>query len=241
MPTTIELPHGLTSAIATIDGTGVTYDRLLSPAIVPGDVTVTIDGVTTEATNLPSVDSDGGVTLELTDAESVNGAVVTFDDLDKQWLRVTVTLIGDTTSTAPDSALTQSISDRLDRLTDRLIHAHVTLLGPPIVGDTLRLVRNKDYTASNGNLISITLPAVAGRGTADEALLTVTDCWTGEPALLRAQGVISDDAAVWSVPGDQLGFPASSKYRFMVELRHGEEYQAVLIGKAVLLQDIAAG
>ena len=89
---TITLPDGLTSTTPTINGTDVSYERLLSPTIVEGDVTVTRNGETTEATNLPTVDSAGVVTLELIDAESVDGTVVTFQDRDGEWLRVEVVI-----------------------------------------------------------------------------------------------------------------------------------------------------
>ena len=88
----ITLPTGLISTAATINGTDVSYSRLVAPVITTGDVTVTIGAVTSDSTNLPVVDSDGVVTLEITDAESVNGAVVSFRSQNGLWRTVDIYL-----------------------------------------------------------------------------------------------------------------------------------------------------
>lgn len=87
MANTLTLP-GLTSTLPTIDGQQITYDTLANPTIESGDVTVTIGAATNHAANLPTVNPDRSVTLELTEAEAVVGASVRFVDPDKQWLDV---------------------------------------------------------------------------------------------------------------------------------------------------------
>ncbi len=88
MPTTITLTNGLTSTTPAVDGTSVSYDTLRSPTINTGDITVTIDQVTSNSTNQPTVDPEGVVTLELTDDEAVVGAVVSFRSQSGLWRAV---------------------------------------------------------------------------------------------------------------------------------------------------------
>ena len=87
---TINLPNGLVSNTPTINGTSITYETLLTPTVVGGDVTITIDGTVSVAANTPTVAADGSVSLQLTESESVGGAIVTFADPDGDWRTVEV-------------------------------------------------------------------------------------------------------------------------------------------------------
>lgn len=89
-----------TITIPDLFSTTAPYDRLPAPTVTAADVTITIDGVTSQTTNPPVVNPDGSVSIDLTDAEYLHGAKVKFKDfvdLDNglllEWLSVEVEIL----------------------------------------------------------------------------------------------------------------------------------------------------
>lgn len=169
------LTEGLKSATPTIVGTSITYERLVAPDVTPADVTITINGVTRQTTNAPTVDADGYPSVDLTQAEEVAGARLNFIDTDRAWLDTRVTLNGGTIIVYLETVIAELRIVRGDHYDG--IH------GPRLMWKTVRT-----YDAAIAKLIIFSGPTVLGQGTgtADGNMVTITDFVADfDPSLFR--------------------------------------------------------
>lgn len=153
MTQSITIPGGLqTNANPSV--------TLLTPTIEPGDVTVTIDGVTTSASNVPTVDAQGDVTLLLSAAEE-QADVVTFADQSDppQWLTVQV---------YPNVVDTQAI---VDAIAER---SNVYVTPSAVTGR--KQAPGKTITTYTGESVSIPVGVFSDRQAVD---MTDENLWMG--------------------------------------------------------------
>lgn len=215
-------------------------EYLDTPTIEVGDVRVSKDGGPyVNIDTLPVAGTDKTLSVSLTSTEMDAAAVnIRFSDPQKEWEDVTVQ-VATTPAAEPTLEYQQAI---LNRLTDCQHTLQITSIGAPIKNGTLQLMANKDYVESNSNQLVIPVPQVAGLATAEEALLTIRSL-SDKTITVERLASVEIDADIGEVKFDvdsaQLSYATGDCYEFMIELRHGAQYQAIMIGQHELLADIA--
>lgn len=223
----------------------ITEEYLLSPVFQVGDVQVSVNGLPfINTVYLPQVLVPGEapiIELTLDPSEYDRTTILRFEDLDLEWETFSVYNLHEESY---NSTLITLLDDLRNEFLSRLRLTPLTIIGSPLEAGVLRLVKNKDYKISNDNAVEIRLPNIPAVSTSDEVLLTTRGVTNKQVILYRlaATSVATDsdgDYAVFEIDGDLLTGTNEVFLEYMIELRHGTDYNAVMIGRHILLEDLA--
>ena len=107
----------------------------------------------------------------------------------------------------------------------------------------LTLVKGKDYLVSNSNELRVLLDFSRGVVSAEGAFLTTRHRRSKSIEIYRLEATSVDSEtgiAVFEIGNAVLQYEGGAYYEYMIELKHGDNYQAVAAGYHILLDDVAA-
>lgn len=203
-----------TITIPDLFSTTAPYDRLPSPTVTAADVTITIDGVTTPNTNPPVVNTDGSVSIALTDAEYVDGAVVKLTDADGEWGSVEVFIVDDG----------ESIADSIDlkKLSTNKTETH------------LKIIRGDSYGVTQPSNQALAFDAT---GVNNEVVGVMTVADNGQ-SLFTATGEVIDGELLIKFFGSETQNIEPGRYPFDVQVAEGVSRKTIARGLVCLIEDI---
>jgi len=225
MPT-ITIPNGVRSTTPTSVNGEVVFPRHPNPTFEAGDSTITTGDTTTNTTNLPS-ETDGVLTLEVTDAEYdllLSGSRIDIDDQDGQWtgLRITIRDSG-------IELLGREVAELLGESQPDLISTSLC------VKKNIKIVRGDSYGGQGPSHQALEFKA-EGISDGTAVIMTARDC--DDEIAFQAAGTITSEVASIVFAGDVTSTVETEfRLKFDVEAASETNRKTIASGLIQLVED----